>query len=150
MACNARTHEISGRRHHNLLVCPMKDSWSWLHMSTRTTDTTYLKNFCQSIQKQYQEEGKEKKNLNCKAFCVTRKRNKIWNRWRIDDLLTDLCDCLIWQLKFVNSYLIIQNTYSEVYSKSIETSKLELFMEIVNDWPGICISLCILIFTLCW
>ena len=76
MACHAHTYKISGQRHNNLSVCPMKDSRSWSHMSTKTTNGTYLKNFCQSFQKQRWEEGKEKKkNGNCKAFCVTRKRN---------------------------------------------------------------------------
>ena len=43
MVCHARTYEISGNRHNNLLVCPLKDSRSWPHMSIRTTDGTYLK-----------------------------------------------------------------------------------------------------------
>ena len=42
---------ISGRRHNDLPICPMNDSWSWSHMSTRTTDGNYLKDFCQSVQK---------------------------------------------------------------------------------------------------
>ena len=36
--CHAYTHKISGGRHNNLLVRPMKDSRSWSHMSTRTTE----------------------------------------------------------------------------------------------------------------
>ena len=51
----AHTYKNSGCRHNNLPICPMKDSESQSHMPTRTTDGTYLKNFCQSIQKQHQE-----------------------------------------------------------------------------------------------
>ena len=43
MACHAHTYEISGRRQNNLPVCPTKDSRSWSHMSTRTTDGDLLK-----------------------------------------------------------------------------------------------------------
>ena len=55
------THKISGCRHNNLWVCPMKDSRSRSHASARTT---YLKNSCQSGQKQWQEwkEGRETKS----------------------------------------------------------------------------------------
>ena len=61
MECHAHIHENSGRGHNNLPVCPMKDSRSWSHMSTRTTNGTYLKNlFCQSVEKKCLEKGKEK------------------------------------------------------------------------------------------
>ena len=43
MTSYASTHEISGRRPNNLLVCPVKESQSWSHMSTRTGDGNYLK-----------------------------------------------------------------------------------------------------------
>ena len=39
----------SRRRRNNLPVCPMKDSRSWSHMSTRIADGTYCKNFFQSV-----------------------------------------------------------------------------------------------------
>ena len=45
-ACHGHTHKISGGRHNNLTVCPMKDSGSWSHMSIRTIDEIYLKDFC--------------------------------------------------------------------------------------------------------
>ena len=45
MAYHAPTRKISGRRDNNLPVCPMTDNRSWSHMSTRTTDGTYLKSF---------------------------------------------------------------------------------------------------------
>ena len=51
MACYAHAHEISGRRHNSLPVCPMKDSRPWSHICTRAADGTYLKNVCQSVQK---------------------------------------------------------------------------------------------------
>ena len=41
MPCSS--HEISGLRHKNIPVCPMKDSQSWSHMSRTTTDNL-LKN----------------------------------------------------------------------------------------------------------
>ena len=53
MACFAHTHEISGCRHNDWPVCPKMDSRSWSHMSTRTTDQIYLKNFRQSVQKEH-------------------------------------------------------------------------------------------------
>ena len=40
------TQQISGRRHNNLPVFPMKDSLSWKHMSARGTDRNYTKNLC--------------------------------------------------------------------------------------------------------
>ena len=62
MKCHGNIHEISGLRHSNIPVCPMKDSRSWSHISTRTIGGSYLKNFCQSIQKQRQDgKGKEEK-----------------------------------------------------------------------------------------
>ena len=44
MACDAHTHEISGRGHNDLPVCPMKDFRPWSHMFTRTTDGKYFEN----------------------------------------------------------------------------------------------------------
>ena len=55
MLCHAHKHEISGRRQKHLHVCSINDSPSWSHMSTRTTDGTYLKETCQSVQKEHQE-----------------------------------------------------------------------------------------------
>ena len=55
MACHAHTPEISERRNNNLPECPMKDSRSWSHMSTRTADGNYLKKL---LHKQ-RREGKE-------------------------------------------------------------------------------------------
>ena len=52
----SHTHKISGTRHNDLPVSSMKDSRSWSHMSTRTAEGTYLKNFCRSVQKQRLEE----------------------------------------------------------------------------------------------
>ena len=52
MEFHSHSHEFSRRRHNNLLVCPMKDSRSWSHMSTRATAGNNLKIFCQSVQKQ--------------------------------------------------------------------------------------------------
>ena len=60
MACHALTHEISGHIHNSLLVWPMKDSQSWSHVSTRTTDGNYLRKFCQSIHKKRREGNEEK------------------------------------------------------------------------------------------
>ena len=51
MGCHAFTHKISGHRHSNWPISPMKDSQSLSHMSTTATDTDYIKNFCQSNQK---------------------------------------------------------------------------------------------------
>ena len=56
----SHTQKISGHRHNNLPLCPMKDSWSWSHMSIRTTDENYARDSCQSFQKK-QWEGKEEK-----------------------------------------------------------------------------------------
>ena len=55
MACHAHTHEISGLRHNDLLVFPMKVVGFWSHMSTLITDGNCIKNFCQSVQKQRRE-----------------------------------------------------------------------------------------------
>ena len=72
MTCHAHTHGISGRRHNNLPVCPIKGSPSWSHMPTKITEGTCLRNFCQSVKKIiHQEEVRERKHSNCKAFCVT-------------------------------------------------------------------------------
>ena len=38
MACQSHSHEISGQRHNNLPVCPIKDSRFWSHMSKRTAE----------------------------------------------------------------------------------------------------------------
>ena len=43
MACHVHIHEISERRHNNLLVCPINDSQSWSRMSTRITEEYFLK-----------------------------------------------------------------------------------------------------------
>ena len=40
----------------------MKDSWSWSHMSIRTSDGNCLKNFCQFVQKQRQERKEDLKS----------------------------------------------------------------------------------------
>ena len=66
---------VSGHRNSNFLVCPMKDSRSWYHMSARTTGGTYLKKLLTVRSKPVPGIGKKKKNGNCKAFCVTRKRS---------------------------------------------------------------------------
>ena len=63
MTCHAHIHEISGRRHNNLPVCPMKDSHSWSHMSRRTNDENRLQNFGQSVQKQQRESKEEKTRI---------------------------------------------------------------------------------------
>ena len=81
MECNALTHKISGYKHNNKLVCPMKDFRSWLHMSTRATDGSYFKTFHQSVQKRRREGKRKKKNQNdnCRAFYVTHKRKNHQN-----------------------------------------------------------------------
>ena len=61
MTRHAHTHEISTLRHNYLLRCTVKDSLSWSHIPTRTTDGKYLNSFYQSVQKQRQEGIKEKK-----------------------------------------------------------------------------------------
>ena len=63
MGCHAFTHKISGHRHSNWPISPMKDSQSLSHMSTTATDTDYIKNFCQSNQKkQWERKGQKFKN----------------------------------------------------------------------------------------
>ena len=68
IAYYASTHQISRCRHNNLPVCPMKDSRSLSHISTRKTDgiKRRLPVFLLGIRK------RKKKNGNRKAFCVTR------------------------------------------------------------------------------
>ena len=61
MTRHAHTHGISALEHNHLLVCSVKDSLSWSHISTRTTDRNYLNSFYQSVQKQRREGKKEKK-----------------------------------------------------------------------------------------
>ena len=70
MACDAHTYEISGRGHNDLLMCPMKDSRPWSHMSTRTTDGTYLKTFCQSVQNGAKIKEKKKRMTIAKRFAL--------------------------------------------------------------------------------
>ena len=52
MAFHAQAYKILGLRHNNQPKCPMKDIWYWSHMSTLTTDRNYIKNVCQTAQKQ--------------------------------------------------------------------------------------------------
>ena len=61
MVWHPHTHEISGRGHNNLSVCPMKYVRYWSHMSTTTTDENYTKTFCQSVHKQRSEEKWKRK-----------------------------------------------------------------------------------------
>ena len=70
MACDAHTHEISGRGHNDLPVCPMKDFRPWSHMFTRTTDETYLKTFCQSVQNSAKNKEKKKRMAIAKRFAL--------------------------------------------------------------------------------
>ena len=77
MACHAHTYEISGGRKNSLLVCPMRDSRSWLHVTTKTTDKTFLKKVCPSPSKNSAGNKEKKNNGSYKAFSVTAKRNKI-------------------------------------------------------------------------
>ena len=74
MACHTLTHEISGVIHNSLLVWPKKDSQSWSHMSTRTTDGNYLKKFCQSVHKKRREGNRKKKmkELEWQLRCFSR------------------------------------------------------------------------------
>ena len=74
IACHASTCEISGHRHYNLPVCPMKDSRSWSRISTRTTDGTYL-NLPVLPKTELRIRNTQKKNGNYKAFCLTRRCN---------------------------------------------------------------------------
>ena len=53
IACHAYAYEISARRYTNVPACPMKDPRFWSQMSTRTTDGSYFKNSCQSVQRQH-------------------------------------------------------------------------------------------------
>ena len=61
---HAYTHKISGGRHNNLLVCPMKDSRSWSHMSTRTTEQPVCPKTVPGIRK------RNKRMAIAKLFCV--------------------------------------------------------------------------------
>ena len=66
MTCHSHTYEILRRGHNFLSLCPMKDSRSWSHVSTRqltelSSETT---------------DKKKKSNGNYKAFCVTHKCKK--------------------------------------------------------------------------
>ena len=61
MTRHAHTHGISALEHNHLLVCSVKDSLSWSHISTRTTDRNYLNSFYQSVQNQRWEGKKGKK-----------------------------------------------------------------------------------------
>ena len=71
----------------------MKDSQPWSHMFARATDGTYLKNFCQSIPKQFRNKEKKKTNGNCKAFCVRRNRKKLfYGVMLLEDNLTELIE----------------------------------------------------------
>ena len=73
MALHTHTHETSGRSHKNFPVRPMKDSDLGSHItclhiyhvykSSTTADGTYLKNLCQSIQKQALRIRKRKKRM---------------------------------------------------------------------------------------
>ena len=62
---HTHTHTTTHTKLHDvdtiLPVCPMKDPWSWSLMSAKITDTDCLKNFCQSVQKQQQEEKWEER-----------------------------------------------------------------------------------------
>ena len=61
MISRAHPQKISGDRQINLLLCPMKGFRYWPRMSTTTTDGNYIKNFCQSVQKQRREGKREEK-----------------------------------------------------------------------------------------
>ena len=50
MPCS-HTHEISGRRHINLLVRPIKTFLYCSRMSATAADVNYSKNFCKSVKK---------------------------------------------------------------------------------------------------
>ena len=67
MTCHARAHDISGRRCNNLQVCPAKDLGH-----TQLQERTHASSKSSARNKQ--------KNSNCKAFCVTLKRNKTSTR----------------------------------------------------------------------
>ena len=56
------THKISGRRHSNLPVCPLKYPRSWSHMCAKITDGKFLKEFFQFVQKQQREGNGQEKN----------------------------------------------------------------------------------------
>ena len=45
------------------------------HSASLTNVENLTGNFCQSVQICFREEQREENNGNCKAFCVTRKRN---------------------------------------------------------------------------
>ena len=63
-------HEISDRRHSNLLACPIKYLWYWSHVSAATNRGTHTKMFCQSVQKHYRKKEKVENKMkdNCKEF----------------------------------------------------------------------------------
>ena len=49
-------------------MCPGKQAQYWSHVSLVTKDKALAKRFCQSVQKQYYEGGKKKKDGNSKRF----------------------------------------------------------------------------------
>ena len=70
MPCHAHKHKISGRRQNNLRVCSINDSRSWSHMSTRTTDGTYLKEAFASSSKKSTRNKEKKKMAIAKRFAL--------------------------------------------------------------------------------
>ena len=77
MAFHAFTHQILERKQSYLFTSlSTKFVRYWSHVFTATTDGTHVSNFCRSVQKRYREKERERKKDNCKAFCVTRERNK--------------------------------------------------------------------------
>ena len=55
------TCKISGRRHINLPVCPMKDFQYWSHTSVRTTAGNHIKNFASPSKNRIEKEKMGKK-----------------------------------------------------------------------------------------
>ena len=57
------THKIAGFGHNNLLVCPIKGSQSWSHMSARTTDGIYWKKIASPSKHSAKKQEKKKWRL---------------------------------------------------------------------------------------
>ena len=109
MECNALTHKISGYKHNNKPVCPMKDFRSWLHMSTRATDGSYFKTFHQFVQKR-RREGKRKQKLEWQLQSFLRyTQTQKSLEWQFQSFLR----CTQTQSGFIFSLKRLESTYEQ-------------------------------------
>ena len=83
MACPALTHEISGRKYNNQLVCLTKDSRSWPHMSKRTTDEVTYKTFASPSRKNNEKENVRKKTRMANAKLFALHVNAKMKKWKL-------------------------------------------------------------------